>query len=73
MERLPALNEFFRIRRLREGMRAWEELWRLLADGPLARGRRWLRHRVPSARTWSGPLWPLSMLSRRIALITPTL
>ena len=24
----------FRIRRLRKGMRAWEELWRLLADGP---------------------------------------
>jgi len=23
-----------RIRRLREGMRAWEQLWRLLAEGP---------------------------------------
>jgi hypothetical protein len=34
MERLHAPNEFFRIRRLREGMRAWEELWRPLADGP---------------------------------------
>ena len=34
MERLHAPNEFFRIRRLRKGMRAWEELWRLLADGP---------------------------------------
>ena len=34
MGRLHAPNEFFRIRRLREGMRAWEELWRLLADGP---------------------------------------
>jgi hypothetical protein len=34
MERLHAPNEFFRIRRLGEGMRAWEELWRLLADGP---------------------------------------
>ncbi len=33
-ERLHAPNEFFRIRRLSEGMRAWEELWRLLADGP---------------------------------------
>jgi hypothetical protein len=33
VERLHAPNEFFRIRRLREGMRAWE-LWRLLADGP---------------------------------------
>ena len=32
--RLHAPNEFFRIRRLREGMRAWKELWRLLADGP---------------------------------------
>jgi hypothetical protein len=31
--RLHAPNEFFRIRRLGEGMRAWEELWRLLADG----------------------------------------
>jgi gamma-glutamylcysteine synthetase len=36
MERLHAPNEFFRIRRLCEGMRAWEELWRLLADGPRA-------------------------------------
>ena len=34
MERLHAPNEFIRIRRLRKGMRAWEELWRLLADGP---------------------------------------
>ena len=34
MERLHTPNEFFRIRRLCEGMRAWEELWRLLADGP---------------------------------------
>ena len=34
MERLHAPNEFFRIRRLREGMRAWEGPWRLLADGP---------------------------------------
>jgi len=30
-EKLHAPNEFLRIRRLREGMRAWEELWRLLA------------------------------------------
>jgi gamma-glutamylcysteine synthetase len=36
MERLHAPNEFFRVRRLREGMRAWEELRRLLADGPRA-------------------------------------
>jgi hypothetical protein len=28
MEGLHAPNEFLRIRRLREGMRAWEELWR---------------------------------------------
>jgi hypothetical protein len=33
MERLHAPNEFFRIRRLRERMRAREESWRL-ADGP---------------------------------------
>ena len=32
-ENLHAPNEFMRIRRLREGMRAWEALWRLLA-GP---------------------------------------
>jgi acetylornithine deacetylase/succinyl-diaminopimelate desuccinylase-like protein len=30
-EKLHAPDEFFRIRRLREGMRAWEALWRLLA------------------------------------------
>ena len=33
-EKLHAPNEFMRIRRLREGMRAWEHLWRLLASGP---------------------------------------
>ncbi len=33
-ERLHAPNEFLRIRRLREGMLAWERLLRLLADGP---------------------------------------
>lgn len=33
-ERLHAPNEFMRIPRLREGMRAWEQLWRLLAEGP---------------------------------------
>ena len=32
-EKHHAPNEFMRIRRLREGMRAWEVLWRLLADG----------------------------------------
>ncbi|HUY16727.1 MAG TPA: M20/M25/M40 family metallo-hydrolase [Acidimicrobiales bacterium] len=33
-EKLHAPNEFMRIRRLGEGMKAWEQLWRLLADGP---------------------------------------
>jgi acetylornithine deacetylase/succinyl-diaminopimelate desuccinylase-like protein len=33
-ENLHAPNEYLRIPRLREGMRAWERLWRLLADGP---------------------------------------
>ena len=33
-EQLHAPNEFMRVARLREGMRAWESLWRLLADGP---------------------------------------
>ena len=37
-EQLHAPNEFMRIPRLREGMRAWEQLWRLLAEGP---------HRLP--------------------------
>ena len=32
-EKLHAPNEFMRISRLREGMRAWEVLWRLLAEG----------------------------------------
>jgi acetylornithine deacetylase/succinyl-diaminopimelate desuccinylase-like protein len=32
-EKLHAPNEFMRIRRLREGMRAWEMLWRRLAKG----------------------------------------
>ena len=30
-EKLHAPNEYLRIRRLKEGMRAWEYLWRLLA------------------------------------------
>ncbi len=34
MDRLHAPNEFFRIPQAARGMRAWEELWRLLADGP---------------------------------------
>lgn len=33
-EKLHAPNEFMRIRRLREGIRAWEILWRSLASGP---------------------------------------
>lgn len=33
-ENLHAPNEFLRLRRLREGMRGWEALWRLLAAGP---------------------------------------
>jgi acetylornithine deacetylase/succinyl-diaminopimelate desuccinylase-like protein len=33
-EKLHAPNEFLRISRLREGMQAWEVLWRLLAAGP---------------------------------------
>jgi acetylornithine deacetylase/succinyl-diaminopimelate desuccinylase-like protein len=32
-EKLHAPNEYMRIRRLREGMQAWEQLWRLLAEG----------------------------------------
>jgi hypothetical protein len=28
------VHAFFRIQRLRDGMRAWQELWRPLADGP---------------------------------------
>ena len=41
-ERLHAPDEFIRVRRLTEGMRAWEQLWRLLADGP---------HRLVAATT----------------------
>lgn len=33
-ENLHAPNEFLRTRRLVEGAAAWEQLWRLLADGP---------------------------------------
>jgi hypothetical protein len=32
MERLHAPSEFFRIRLLRGALRAWEGLWRLLAE-----------------------------------------
>jgi hypothetical protein len=55
MERLYAPNEFLRIRRLREGMRAWEELWRLLAGGPHRPASRGLRRRIPPAPAWRGP------------------
>jgi acetylornithine deacetylase/succinyl-diaminopimelate desuccinylase-like protein len=44
-EKLHAPGEYLRIRRLREGMRAWEVLWRLLADGP---------HRLAPSRTATG-------------------
>jgi acetylornithine deacetylase/succinyl-diaminopimelate desuccinylase-like protein len=37
-ENLHAPNEFLRIPRLREGMRAWEALWRRLAAGRLGKG-----------------------------------
>lgn len=33
-EKLHAPNEYMRIRRIKEGIRAWEELWRSLAEGP---------------------------------------
>jgi acetylornithine deacetylase/succinyl-diaminopimelate desuccinylase-like protein len=33
-EKHHAPNEFMRIKRLIEGMRAWEILWRFLAEGP---------------------------------------
>ena len=32
-EKLHAPNEFMRIKRFHEGMKAWEKLWRLLAAG----------------------------------------
>jgi acetylornithine deacetylase/succinyl-diaminopimelate desuccinylase-like protein len=38
-ENLHAPNEFLRIPRLREGMRAWETLWRLLAASQLGKGK----------------------------------
>jgi len=38
-ENLHAPGEFLRVARLREGMRAWETLWRLLAAGPIASER----------------------------------
>jgi acetylornithine deacetylase/succinyl-diaminopimelate desuccinylase-like protein len=37
-ENLHAPNEYLRTGRLREGMRAWEQLWRLLASGPFRLG-----------------------------------
>ena len=44
-EKLHAPNEYLRVRRLREGMRAWEHLWRLLAAG---------QHRVGSVNADGG-------------------
>ena len=41
-ERLHAPNEFMRTCRLAEGRKAWESLWRLLADG---------EHRLPTLGT----------------------
>ncbi len=35
-ENLHAPNEFLRIRRIHEGLRAWEYLWNVLAAGPHA-------------------------------------
>ena len=46
-ENLHAPNEFLRIRRLREGMRAWEQLWRLLAAGPFRLGGDTMTRRTP--------------------------
>ena len=46
-ERLHAPDEFIRVRRLTEGMRAWEQLWRLLADGP---------HRLSPAKAPATPV-----------------
>lgn len=45
-ENLHAPNEFLRLNRIHEGMRAWERLWCLLADGPhrLERNPRRLGH-----------------------------
>ena len=77
MERLHAPNEFFRIRRLREGMRAWEELWRLLADGPTGSraGRATMAETPCTAYSYlEGPLiGRYQMLSRRMPLIAPNL
>jgi hypothetical protein len=33
-EKLHAPNGYLRIGRLREGMRAWEQVWRLVVGGP---------------------------------------
>ena len=55
-EKLHAPNEFMRIRRLREGMRAWEQLWRLLAAGP---------HRPGAIPSWPSRRWPGRRQSRR--------
>jgi hypothetical protein len=62
MERLYAPNEFLRIRRLREGMRAWEELWRLLAGGPHRPAKPGAETPYTACSCLEGALWPLAML-----------
>jgi acetylornithine deacetylase/succinyl-diaminopimelate desuccinylase-like protein len=47
-ENLHAPNEFLRIRRIGEGLRAWERLWELFASGPHALPTRESGHVVPS-------------------------
>jgi acetylornithine deacetylase/succinyl-diaminopimelate desuccinylase-like protein len=49
-ENLHAPNEYLRVPRLREGMRAWERLWRLLAASGLADGIRADGTRADGAR-----------------------
>ena len=47
-DNLHAPNEFLRIRRIGEGLRAWERLWELFASGPHALPTRESGHVVPS-------------------------
>jgi acetylornithine deacetylase/succinyl-diaminopimelate desuccinylase-like protein len=49
-ENLHAPNEFLRIRRIGEGLRAWQRLWELLASGPLALPTRESDHVVAGGR-----------------------
>lgn len=50
-ENLHGPDEFLRIARIGEGMRAWEQLWRLLADGPHRLARQTNEHRTDEYRT----------------------